>query len=121
MNIACCNGDFECNSWEEIEEFIRKSSGNPYDDIWICEEDEEYPCLAMLINGEHVCVHWYDDEGGIWQSVGHGEKDVEFIANGNEKSEMPSDAVVSLEEALQCAKQFFVTQEQPDCIEWREL
>ena len=90
MNIACCNGDFECNSWEEIEEFIRKSSGNPYDDIWICEEDEEYPCLAMLINGEHVCVHWYDD-------------------------------VVSLEEALQCAKQFFDTQEQPDCIEWREL
>lgn len=35
MNIANCNGDFECCTWEEIEHLIRESSTNPYDDIWI--------------------------------------------------------------------------------------
>ena len=122
MNIAYSKGDFECNSWEEIEDFIQKSSSNPYDDIWISEEAGEFPCLAILINGNYACVHYFlEDEDDVWQSVGSGDQDVDFISNGNEKSSMPADAVISLGEALLCAKQFYDTRQQPDCIEWREL
>lgn len=122
MNIACCNGDFECKSWKEIEDFIRKSSCNPYDDIWISEEASGYPCLAILVNGKYACVHYFlEDEEDMWQSVGDGEEDVDFISNGNEKTRMPAESVISLEKALQCARQFYDTQKQPDCIEWREL
>lgn len=42
----------------------------------------------------------------MWQSVGDGEEDVDFISNGNEKTRMPEDSVISLEKALQCARQF---------------
>ena len=120
MNIANCNGDFECCTWEEIEHLIRESSTNPYDDIWINGE-EDYPCLAILINGNWACVHYFfNDEGDMWQSVGYGDKDVTFVSNGDE-SDMPANSVISLEKAIECARQFYETHTQPSCIEWREL
>lgn len=121
MQIANCNGDFECSSWEELEKLIRKSAGKTLDDIWLSGDEEEYPCLAILINGKDACVHYfYDEEGDMWQSVGYGNRDVEFVTNG-EKSNMPADAVISLEQALACARQFYDTLDRPDCVEWREL
>ena len=120
MNIANCKGDFEIKSWDELEQQIRESSSNPYDDIWISGETE-YPCLAVLINGSYACVHFFlNEEGDMWQSVGEGDKDMVFVNNG-EESEMPADSIISLERAVECAKQFYQTKKKPTCIEWREL
>lgn len=83
--------------------------------------DTDYPCLAILINGTYACVHYFlNDEGDMWQSVGYGDKDIAFMSNGA-KSDMPADSVISLDKAIECAKQFFETPGRPDCIEWREL
>lgn len=82
MNIANCNGDFECRSWNELKDFIRKSSLNPFDDIWISGE-MDYPCLAILINGNYACVNYFlNGEGDMWQSIGYGNKNVAFVSNG---------------------------------------
>lgn len=105
VKIANCNGDFDCRSWNELEDIIlRNLSLNLYDDIWLNGE-EDYPCLAILMNGNHACVHYFPDDGGnMWQSVGNGK-----------------EAVVSLDKAMECARQFFETLNKPDCIEWRKL
>lgn len=82
MNIANCNGDFQCESWNELKDFIVKSARNPYDDIWL-NGDNEYPCLAILINGTYACVHYFlNDEGDMWQSIGYGTEDIVFFCNG---------------------------------------
>lgn len=120
MNIANCNGDSECHSWHELEKFLKNSSTNPFDDIWL-NRVTDYPCLAILINGNYACIHYFlNDEGDMWQSVGYGDKDVTFVSNGD-KSDMPADSVVSLDKAIECAKQFFDISDKPTCIEWREL
>lgn len=120
MRIVNCNGDFECDSWQEVEKLIRRSSLNPLDDIWISKE-AEYPCLAILLNGNAACVHYFlNEEGDMWQSVGYGDRDIVFESNGD-KSEMPANTVISIEKAIECAKQFYNIQKQPECIEWREL
>lgn len=120
MNIAKCNGDFKCHSWHELENLIRNSALNPFDDIWL-NGDTDYPCLAILINGNYACVHYFlNDEGNMWQSVGYGDKDVAFVSNGDQ-SDMPADSVISLEKAMECVKQFYDTSDKPNCIEWREL
>uniref|UniRef100_UPI004056042B Imm1 family immunity protein n=1 Tax=Agathobacter sp. TaxID=2021311 RepID=UPI004056042B len=120
MNIANENGDFICNSWDELENLIRKSTDNPYDDIWIYG-DMEYPCLGIWIHGDDTCVHYFlNDQGDMWQSVGYGDKDIAFMSNG-ETSYMPANCVISLDKALACAKQFYETLKRPDCTEWREL
>ncbi len=120
MNIANCDGDFECRTWTELENFIRESSSNSPDDIWI-SADAQYPCLAILLNGNAACVHYFlDDQGDMWQSVGYGEEDITFVING-EKTDMPADCIISLDQAIECAKQFYYSQDKPSCLKWREL
>ncbi len=90
------------------------------DDIWI-SGDEKYPCLGILVNGVHACVHFFEDDSGtMWQSRGMYEKAVIFLAGGVEW-EAPADAVVSLDAALHCAEAFWETGKRPGCIEWLEL
>ena len=120
MNVSNCNGDFELHSWKDLEKQIRKSSTYPFDDIWISGETE-YPCLSILINDQYTCVHYFlNNQGDMWQSIGYGSEDISFESNG-EKSDMPADAIISLDLAIECAKQFFETHEKPICIEWRDL
>lgn len=120
MNIANCNGDFECQSGDELENLIKKSSLNPFDDIWL-NGSADYPCLSILINGSYACVHYFlNDEGDVWQSIGHDDKDVTFVSNGD-RSDLPADCIISLDRAVECARQFYDTLDRPTCIEWREL
>lgn len=115
MNIANCNGDCECHSWYELESLIKKGSLNPFDDIWL-NGSANYPCLAILINEKDACVHYFlNDEGDTWQSVGYEDKEVAFISNGG------ADCIISLDKAIECARQFYSTLDRPTCIEWREL
>ena len=119
MIMTKYNGDFELNSSEEIERKIIESSELPFDDIWIYL-DAEYPCLSILVNGQSACVHYFLNDGDIWQSVGYGIKDVTFDSNGV-KSDMPANSVIPLKLAVKCAKQFFETHSKPTFIEWRNL
>ena len=120
MNIAACDGDLTLSTWPEIENFLLERARTAPDDIWL-NGDAEYPCLAILVNGRHACVHYFlNDQGDMWQSVGDGGNDICFLVNG-EHTEMPADSVISLEDAIACAKHFFDSPGRPDCIEWREL
>lgn len=120
LNIASSNGEHTLSSWPETEAFLRECAANRPDDIWL-SGDTDYPCLAMMLSGCYACVHYFlNDNGDMWQSVGQEEQDFTFLVNG-EQTEMPGDTVISLEQAIACARQFFDSPERPDCIEWQEL
>ncbi len=120
MRITNNKGDFECHSWGELENLIKESALNPFDDIWI-SGDREYPCLAVLVNADFACVHYFlNEDGDVWQSVGYGDKDVTFVCGGQE-SDIPADCVISIDKAIECAKEFYQSPERPRCIAWREL
>lgn len=122
MNVANVNGDQECTTKQELEDLIRKSSLNPYDDIWISEKEADYPCLAILVNGDFACVHYfYNDSGDMWQSVGDCDHDVTFKVTGESPGIIPGDCVIPLDAAIKCAKEFFDTYQRPSCIDWEEL
>lgn len=122
MNVGNAKGDWECATKQELETLIRNSALNPYDDIWISERGADFPCLAILVNGNFACVHYFqNDNGDIWQSVGDSEQDVTFKVTGEAPSSMPGNCVISLDTAIKCMEIFFDTHKRPDCIEWREL
>lgn len=122
MNAANASGDQKCTTKQELEILIRKSSLNPYDDIWISEKGSSYPCLAILVNGNFACIHYFsNDSGDMWQSVGYCEQDVTFKATGEAPSTMPGNCVISLDTAIKCMEEFFDTHKRPNCIVWREL
>lgn len=121
MNIAKNDGDFQCHTKQELEDMIRTSALNPYDDIWIYGENKS-PCLAILVNGSNTCVHYFaNDNGDMWQSVGDCKEEILFAVNGETPDPMPGNCVIPLDKAIACVNLFFDTLQMPDCIEWREL
>lgn len=120
MNIVTDNAEYELNSRDEIKALLHQSATKPFDDIWVYGK-EEYPCLAVLINGNRACIHYFlEADGKMWQSIGYGNCDVVFKSNG-EEIEMPANAVVSLDKAMECVMHFADSEDRPECIEWREL
>lgn len=123
MKLSTTNGDIICQSKEEIEKIIKQGAALPKgDEIWISGEDDEYPCLTILVKGKYACVHYFEDEGDGLQSCGDDdiEDEVVFLAGGEEWT-APEDAIISLKSAVKCMKEFFDTMECPECIEWDEL
>lgn len=117
MTVSTRHGDIVCHSKNEVKKLIESSSD---DDIWI-SIDTEYPCLAILINGQYACIHYFEDENGTaFQSHGDLKKQITFIAGGTEWT-APPEAVVTLEKAVKCMEEFCDTLKRPDCIEWQEL
>jgi len=121
MQISCSFGRINCYTDNEIEQIIKKCAGNPLDDIWI-NGDKEYPCLAILVNGESACVHYFTSDGDNYQTAGNEESDgtTNFFVGG-QMTEMPNYTVVPLSLAIECAKQFIESQERPSCITWNEI
>ena len=119
MNFGSVEGDFQYETKEEIAGHIRRSTALPFDDIWL-SGDSEYPCLAVLVNGDMACVHYFEEDGIMWQSCGDFSKGTVFLAGGEEWY-APADTVVSIESAICCAEEFFDSMKRPDCIEWQRL
>ena len=121
VKISCGFGTLNCDNDNEIEQILKKCADNPLDDIWISGENE-YPCLALLVNRELACIHFFASEEEHYQSVGNEESDgtTKFYAGG-EMAELPNYTVVSLSLAIQCVKQFFKSHNRPSCIKWNEI
>lgn len=94
---------------------------HPYDDIWM-RVSAEYPCMAVLTNGRQAVLTFFVSEGLFYCSVGDTQEEgtVSFIAGGQE-TDIAAYTVVSIEQAVTCAMDFFHTGSLPDCIEWEEL
>lgn len=121
INVENRDGDFKCQTKQELEALLRESAGKPFDDVWIYGESE-YPCLAMLLKGDLACIHYFlDDNGDMWQSVGNCGSEVNFVPGSGEEMLIPGECVITLDQALACAGMFFDKPERPDCIAWRDL
>lgn len=120
MRVTSAAKDTHYYSKAEIAEQIRRSSALPTDDLWISGESE-YPCLAILINGQFACMHYFENSSGtMFQSIGSNSRHIAFIAGG-EEWEAPESSVVTLEEAIACIEEFCDTLKRPVCIQWQEL
>lgn len=117
ITVSTMYGDTLCRSKSEVKKIITDSLNN---EIWL-NIGSEYPCLAILINGKYACIHYFENNNGVsFQSVGNVNKEVAFIAGGTEWT-APTEAVVTLDEAVMCAENFIDTLSRPEYIEWTEL
>lgn len=101
---------------EFVQEVVQKK-----DDIWV-SGDEEYPCLAVCTNAPYAAVHFIQSDGGeVWLSYNeNNQREVDFLVD-DVKWCPTADAVVSLDDAIACVKEFLTTYKKPSCIQWQEL
>lgn len=123
MYIVSNTGDCECNNIEELKNILRicfeNENGN---EIWCSiHEDEEFPCIAILIGKMGASITYFSKNN-----------EEQFVSMGNQESEGMEEflgdqyevercQIISGEEAIACAVEFFETQERPKNIKWDEL
>lgn len=118
MNVVTNNGDFIIDTIDEIIQLILRTSKQSCDEIWVSRTD--YPCIAVLINGNYANIHFFlNSEGDIWQTVGNNN-DMQFIISG-ETQVLPGEYIISLEKAIEVVKEFCISMVKPKCVEWEEL
>lgn len=121
MYIVSNNGDFECNSIEEYKHILTRCFENE-NEIWISmHSDEEFPCLSILTGKIGFCINYFS-ENNEEQYVSIGDQQcggMEKFLGG--QYEVERCQIISYEDAMECAIEFFETQQRPDNIEWDAL
>lgn len=127
LSVATQQGDFifrdsVMDNVQELVTFIRgRRETFPVDEFWINSEEDAYPCLSLLTNGEYANLNYFLNEAGdMWQSLGNLDKEVTFLAAGIEWP-APADTVIPFETAIQCVEEFCHTLSRPTGIEWQAL
>ena len=118
--VSTNRGDFTFQSADDAIKFIWRTA-QKNSDIWISGE-QPYPCIAVCINGEFAAINFFqNDAGEIWLSYNDkNQKEVTFIVEGDEWR--PSaDAIIALNDAFSCIREFLDTYKRPTCIQWQEL
>lgn len=121
MAIVSTNqGDFTFQSVDDVIEFVQTAAQKKAD-LWI-SGDDEYPCLAVCTNGQYAAINFFqNDTGDIWLSYNDkNQNEITFIADGVQWCPA-ADAVISINNAFLCIREFLSTGERPFCIQWQEL
>ena len=118
--VSTYRGDYTFQSADDVINFIRTAAPEN-NDVWISGE-QPYPCIAVCINGEYAAVNFFqNDTGEMWLSYNDkNQKEVTFMAGGDEWSP-DVDAIIALNDAFSCIREFLDTLERPSCIQWQKL
>lgn len=124
MTITDITGDSICNTFQECEAHIRQAIfQHPDNEIWCSSNGgpDDFPCLAILINNTLAVVNYFSkDNEEMSASIGDLSKDGE-IDFCNRAYRIPRYQIIPANAALNCALEFFRSQQRPSCIEWEEL
>jgi len=121
MLVSTKKGDFVFQSVDDVIDFINKMEAQEKGEIWISGE-QPYPCIAVCINGNFAAINYFqNDTGDLWLSY-HPENQIEvtFKADG-EDWKPDANAVITINDAFLCIREFLGSYKKPACIQWQEL
>ena len=128
LTIQDFGGRCEVNSISDLEHVLSRRYGPGVNGFWISHSNEEFPTLALLVNGNHAVLHYFpvaNHPGFV--SVGREEGldpkgfTTFSIDTVEQETELWNGHVVDFSKAMAAAKDFFAANELPKSIDWDEL
>jgi len=109
----------EGREFAEFQEFVLNRENESEMSLWI---GSEYPCMNLLIKGEiaHMCYFPSRDHPGYISQNGQNNEG-SILINGSDHIEVPTDSIISVNTALEAAKEFCETSALPKNSKWLEL
>ena len=118
--VSTDKGNLSFQSVDDVLKFVQTSAQENIE-LWISGK-QPYPCISVCISGEYAAINYFqNDTGDMWLSYNEeNQEDVTFMAAG-EEWEPDVNAVISINSAFSCIREFCATYERPCCIQWQEL
>ena len=118
--VSTDKGNLSFQSVDDVLKFVQTSVQENIE-LWISGK-QPYPCISVCISGEYAAINYFqNDTGDMWLSYNEeNQEDVTFMAAG-EEWEPDVNAVISINSAFSCIREFCATYERPCCIQWQEL
>ncbi len=114
--------EIEVKNLKELEKSIELIKENIDVSVFVTSGKWECPYMNLLIQGNRAYVHYFSagDVAGF-QSIGESESDEIVTINSGHEYYVPEYTLVSLDSALNAAKEFIQTKTLPKSIEWHEM
>jgi hypothetical protein len=128
MRIWDFEGAHEASNISQLETVLQKRYRLGVNGFWLSHDNERYPCVSLLVNGDLACLHYFPTEPhpgflsqGSLQELNPDEWTIFFLDNPDQEQEMPNSSVIHFSKAVEVARDFFSSKELPISIEWLEL
>lgn len=119
MIVCANNGNFPVNNEEELNAALNAACG----EIWLGEDTDSYPCIAILCCEGGASLNYFAQQNGdMYVSV--GDKSARGTIDVNIDGEayiIERRSIIPEEKILQCAMEFMNEMKLPDCISWEKL
>ncbi|MGN3961589.1 CDI system double-stranded DNA deaminase immunity protein DddI [Burkholderia gladioli] len=117
------DGENGVASLDDLIEFLNRKPAFNANNFTLTFEEDGFPQLNIFLKDD-IAVVYYMDAGENFVSQGKSQEDAveTFYENklGGEVK-LAKSCVVSRDEAIEAAKQFFSTKKRPDVLSWDEL
>jgi len=130
MRVMDLNGIRVIKDMRELEELLSQKSDTDINNFTLSDENGGCPLLDVLVNGNLASLHyWFEQDHPGFRSFENLPPTESRGTTSFDSSNLLGDRVVSVDNlfvvprslAIDAAKEFFLTQELPNCVKWMEL
>jgi hypothetical protein len=94
--------------------------------LWLAEEQQGGPALAMFVNADEACMFYIREEGDPgFHSLGsepeNFKDEVDFVIDNYQLDRYPRAMIVPATQAIATFEEFFLTGVQPSTVRWFEV
>ena len=122
MIVSCGHDTYQCDDADVFESIMRKLLAEKSAEVWISQngEQDEYPCMALLVNENSAMLNHFGDDGSCYSSSnGSAQEGFVFFCDG--QYEIQSDQVISKEEAMTALMDYYLNNGRSSGIQWEQL
>jgi len=129
MRVIDFYGTHNVENLAELQEVLQNRFEESVNSFQLSNGDSDYPVLLILVNRELATACFFPAESNPgYRSIGNlkhplnGDTSVfQVNSNGADELHVLNEAVISFADALQLAKEFYLSNSLPQSIEWFEL
>jgi hypothetical protein len=122
MIVSCGHDIYQCGDAGVFESIMQKLLAEKSAEVWISQngEQDEYPCMALLVNENNAVLNHFGDDGSCYSSCNGSAKEG-FVSFCDGQYEIHADQIISKEEAMTALMDYYMNNGRSIKIQWNQL
>lgn len=119
MIVSCGHDIYQCDDADVFESIMKKLLAEKSAEVWISQngEQDEYPCMALLVNENNAVLHHFGDDGSCYVSC-NGSDQEGFVSFCDGQYEICSYQVISKEVAMTALMDYYFNSVRSNIVQW---